>query len=292
MFLPTGDCRAAYYPVQNAAFITKGSHTFLFDGETLTTLNPAVKPPVRVFAGLVYDSSRGVMVFHGGISGAPLGDTWEWVAGQWIQTAIGGGPTPAHSFSMSYDPTTQRVVRQGGIGAGGVILDQTWVYDGASWSLAAGADLGPKAKHATVFDPNSGQIMLVGGNVASNGTEMWTLDEPFQIVFAPQSIGAVNPGDHAAFVVYVLGDDVAYQWEKQGSGPVEGGLGPALLIPSASASDAGAYRCVITSPCGTIVTDWVSMQVLQPHPGDVDGDYDTDFSDLNTVLEFYNTSAF
>ena len=119
------------------------NETWEYDGADWRRVVTPHSPPPRYYGGMVYDSHRNVMVLfggEGGYSGPVYSDTWEYDGTDWRQVTPLASPSPCVRYSMAYDPFRQRVVARGqiddwGDGACG-IAQQTWEYDGTTWTLA------------------------------------------------------------------------------------------------------------------------------------------------------------
>jgi hypothetical protein len=124
---------------------------------------------------MAYDAQRGRAVLFGGLgaSGA-LGDTWEWDGSTWTQVAS-TGPVPRHGHTMAYDARRQRTVLFGGEAqgpSGTQVFDDTWEWDGSSWSRVPIA--GPLGRRgaAMVYDAQSEACLLFGGFDRNLGREV------------------------------------------------------------------------------------------------------------------------
>ncbi|MFO0582182.1 MAG: hypothetical protein U0229_07920 [Anaeromyxobacter sp.] len=113
--------------------------TWSFDGarwKQLCTAEPCLssRPPARVRAAMVYDRARGEHVLFGGNT------TGTACTGAYVKTALpAGAPLP--------DPAFQ----------------DTWTFDGATWTQRGGAGPGPRYDHAMVWDGLRGKVILTGG---------------------------------------------------------------------------------------------------------------------------------
>ena len=75
------------------------------------------------------------------------------------------GPSPRALTAMAYDPTRDRTVLFGGESRGDR-LDDTWEWDGASWSeITVPADSRPPARffHSMTYDPTLKRVVMWGG---------------------------------------------------------------------------------------------------------------------------------
>jgi putative ATP-grasp target RiPP len=122
---------------------------------------------------MIYDPAMGATLLYGGNTyGALYGDTWAYsnVHG-WVQLAPASSPPPLQGASLAYDPITQTAVLFGGnpfrIGGSGNTTNQTWTWDGATWSQQFPPVSPParawNATNGMVFDSHLGRIVLFGG---------------------------------------------------------------------------------------------------------------------------------
>ena len=95
---------------------------------------------------------------------------------QWIQ--VSGATTPDRTLAnFAYDTGRGRVVRYGGGDAPGVAYQETWEFDGQSWSLVS--TQGPSARRSPSmsFDSRRGVTVLFGGQAPAgqhlNDTWEW-----------------------------------------------------------------------------------------------------------------------
>jgi cysteine-rich repeat protein len=90
--------------------------TWEWDGNQWTLQTPAVSPPARSSAGMVYDGARKRVVLFGGYSGSvDLGDVWEWDGTTWTEVTIAGNkPAPRFAHQVGYDPKRNVIVVVGG----------------------------------------------------------------------------------------------------------------------------------------------------------------------------------
>jgi hypothetical protein len=155
----------------------------------------AAGPPVRNLAGVAYDTSRQVLVMHGGTYdlGRSYGETWEWAAG-WRQV-VGPGPGVRDHTQLAFDARRGHAVLFGGSGANpNQAFSDTWEFDGAGWARVA-AD-GPPARvhHAMQYDPTAREVVLYGGVAPSGSTlaDTWAWDGSRWT-----SLGSAVPRSHA-----------------------------------------------------------------------------------------------
>lgn len=151
--------------------------TWEWNGATWTQV-AATGPSPRTEAAMVYDSQRGRCVLFGGYGGDFLGDTWEWDGNAWTAVAA-SGPWPRYRHAMAFDSARGRTVLFGGASSGTayLVFDDTWEWNGATWSLAATAGPAARFGHAMAFDVQRGRTVLFGGELAGlalqNDTWLW-----------------------------------------------------------------------------------------------------------------------
>jgi Putative metal-binding motif/Galactose oxidase, central domain len=156
--------------------------TWEFDGTDWHQVLTPNSPLPRYWGGLAYDSNRKKMVLFGGFmtyNGPLLGDTWEYDGKDWAQVFPAVSPGGCTRFSMAYDPVRQKVVARGQLNDVGDGLcqfaQQTWEYDGITWSQVTTAHQPPDGTHSNwhaplAWDPVNRRLLLY----LDNG--VWTYD--------------------------------------------------------------------------------------------------------------------
>jgi len=133
-------------------------------------------PPSRADASLTWDAARGVAVLHGGNPAEDpkvlLGDTWLWREGVWEEVQLARGETcGARAWhSAAYDAARREVVLFGGKRGVSDFQDRswsdTWVWDGARWSLRGDLTRVPaRHAHAMAYDPTREAVVMFGGSL-------------------------------------------------------------------------------------------------------------------------------
>jgi hypothetical protein len=155
--------------------------TWTWDG-AWTEEQPTTSPSPRTDSVIVFDDARDEVVLFGGFGtgGSELGDTWIWDGTGWSQRDTLLAPVPRLNAVMAYDAARGEVVLWGGYnGDLGVVLDDTWTWNGTEWSLERPAHSPVGRSGASMsFDPELGQMVLFGGYDANvtYTSDTWTWD--------------------------------------------------------------------------------------------------------------------
>jgi hypothetical protein len=73
-------------------------------------------------------------------------------------------PPPREVMGMTYDPTNKRVVMFGGRNGQMLSTDETWTYDGVTWTkLASPVTPGPRGNVRMAFHPDRDAVLMFGG---------------------------------------------------------------------------------------------------------------------------------
>jgi hypothetical protein len=149
--------------------------------------SPATSPQSRSSATMAYDSATGTIVLFGGLkNGSTLQDTWTWNGTTWTNvtasTVTSTNTPPARSAaSMDYDAATASVVLFGGYDSNGNRLQDTWTWNGTTWtnvtaSTVTSTNTPPARFYSTMaYDAATGTLVLFGGNgVSGNIQDTWT----------------------------------------------------------------------------------------------------------------------
>lgn len=139
---------------------------------TWSTLSPPGSPPALRGAAAAYDAAnQTVVVFGGELPDGALSDqTWVWDGTTWSRRDQGYGSIPAarKGASMAYDADLNQLILFGGEGPGHTLLDDTWLWNGASWiEVTAPSTPGARVGAAFAADPD-GRLVLFGGYGVSN----------------------------------------------------------------------------------------------------------------------------
>jgi len=149
---------------------------------TSWTLVSTTGPSPRHIHGMAYDSHRGVVVLFGGqdANNQALGDTWEWNGSTWALVST-SGPAPRWyvGAAMVYDSQRQVTVLFGGCDTDANIYNDTWEWDGTTWTDVSVPGPEPRYAHAMIFDSRRNVFVLHGGigdNWPSCYSDTWEYD--------------------------------------------------------------------------------------------------------------------
>jgi len=152
-------------------------------------LAPSHAPPPVLGGSLAYDPVHDEVVLFGGghvaerdRSGAVRGYTGTWAyrirENDWRQLPLASQPAPRMNTRMVSDTRNGLLVLFGGDGQSHYLAD-TWVFDlkTRAWrtSKAPGGPE-PRAGHFTVYDPETGWVIIGGGYNRKDLTDMWAYD--------------------------------------------------------------------------------------------------------------------
>jgi hypothetical protein len=124
-----------------------------------------LEPEGLNFTRLCYDQRSGSCVMFGGMAGfLPTNYTYEWSDGKWRILSTQNPPPPRFDHSLVYDNLRQQMILFGGRTLGSTLQD-TWLWNGASWSLAATSGPSARSGHGMAFDSRRGRGVLFGGGI-------------------------------------------------------------------------------------------------------------------------------
>lgn len=172
---------------KNAAWLNQ---LYRFDALTgdWTNLAPTgTLPSGRNNYAAAYDLARGVLVVYGGNAGGTAnanisGETWEWnsTTNTWANRTpaapvYGTNTPPQLTVSrMVYDLGRGHSLLFGGQGnttTAAVETNQTWTWDGATWTRLLPANSPPpRRSHVMAYNPRNGTSLVWGGVATTGGT--------------------------------------------------------------------------------------------------------------------------
>jgi PKD repeat protein len=124
-------------------------------------------PSPRASAQIAYDPALEAVILFGGMTaaGAPASDTWEFVDNIWINltSSLPTSPSGRYGGAMVYDSVDAVLLLFGGTN-GSVTFNDTWAFDGATWTpLHISSSPSPRAFAQMAYDPLDGYVLLFGG---------------------------------------------------------------------------------------------------------------------------------
>ena len=202
--------------------------TWEWDGLAWTLRAPAMSPPVLGGCAMAYDPQRGRTLLFGGDSGilSPRDDTWEWDGTTWTQQSPAAKPGPRRHHGMAYDAARRRIVLFGGYnGATYRVLNDTWEWDGTTWTQATPRSRPAAFCHARLRRARQ-RIVLFSETQTG---ETWTWDGATWTLLRPASSPPARAGHGLAYdpirqrvVLFggqslVTGQNLADTWEWDGT---------------------------------------------------------------------------
>jgi len=138
-------------------------------------------PSPRTFPAMAYDSARHFVVLFGGAStdfSGALGGTWEYDGNTWIQYLLASEPSPRIGASLAYDSARGVTVLFGGRpNSSGPFSNETWEWNGSSWTQRMVAGPPARSEAGMAYDPVRGKTVLFGGwNSSTLITDTWEWD--------------------------------------------------------------------------------------------------------------------
>lgn len=161
-------------------------------------------PDARCCTAMAYSkASHGVMMFSGSNA---VADTWVWNGG-WHNTFPPTSP-PARGLGGLAADGTGNLVLFGGVTSSGTFLNDTWTWDGKSWTQQfPGQSPSPRSQMAMAYDPTNASVVLFGGcNVYAGPC---TLDDTWVWNGLAKTWAPLNPAVHPSGRRTVMTYDVA-----------------------------------------------------------------------------------
>jgi hypothetical protein len=162
-------------------------HMWSWTGATWEELHPAQLPPS--LGRMTYDAARGqvVMLIPSATENPPAHgtDTWTWDGLNWTQRHPAASPpaSTGGAAAIAYDADRKTVVTFGGLYEASRAMDQTWTWDGTTWTMRRPATIPPaRFNHAMAYDASTHSVVLTGGAGSSATgsfpalTDTWTWD--------------------------------------------------------------------------------------------------------------------
>jgi len=183
--------QVAYHPPTDSLIYFTGGLTAAYHVQQRrwTDLRPAQSPPPVMAGSLAYDPLHDETVLFGGghvaeqgPDGRIVGYTGTWLyrfqENRWLPLALETQPPPRMNTRLVCDTKNQQLVLFGGDAQSHYLAD-TWILDlkTRTWHQSKAAS-GPEARagHFTVYDPDTGWVIIGGGYNQKDLTDMWAFD--------------------------------------------------------------------------------------------------------------------
>ncbi|MFT3842141.1 MAG: kelch repeat-containing protein [Myxococcaceae bacterium] len=158
--------------------------TWEWDGSKWAGITLSPQPSMRQSAAMVFDDALGKSVLFGGcdfVAYQASSETWLYDGASWTQVALSGASPGARcNAMMAYDARRKKVVLFGGRDATAhASFDDTWEFDGTTWTQLAPAHSPPlRMMAAMTYDTTHGQVVLFGGadGISITFDDTWTFD--------------------------------------------------------------------------------------------------------------------
>ena len=164
------------------------------------TITPTTSPSGRGAFGMAYNPGTGNTIMFGGDTlGFPAGtvnETWSYNASGWTQLSPTASPGATAGIDLAYGVNSGVMVMYGGTPPGffgGPALDETWTFDGTTWTQVFPTNTpGGLAHYSMCYDNARDVAVLYGGMFStqlvgdSNQTWEWNGTNWTQVVGASQ----------------------------------------------------------------------------------------------------------
>jgi len=156
----------------------KSNETWEFDGATWTKITTVHSPTPRLWAGMVYDTQREVIVLFGGYQ---LNDTWEYDGTDWTQITTQNRPSARTAVDLAYDSGRQVVILSSGHQPTycnvGTNFTDVWEYDGTNWTARINSGGPLNELPGIAYDPiRQKTIHFVGRHNCNLYSQTWAYD--------------------------------------------------------------------------------------------------------------------
>ena len=140
--------------------------TWQWNGSSWQQLTPTGTPGGFARHAMAYDVGRQATVLFGGrnnlwIPNQASNQTWEYAAGNWTLATPVQSPTGRVDAAMAYHPSLNSVMMFGGQDATGAANDETWLYDGTTWTQINTTGPRPPARVGAGLVPVLGRNLCV-----------------------------------------------------------------------------------------------------------------------------------
>jgi hypothetical protein len=148
--------------------------SFVHNNWTNLTGSIGAPPSARWASAVAYDAPNETVILFGGCldpsCSAVTNDTWTFAHDRWtnLTSFLPSAPPPRGRAMMTYDAGDGMVLLFGGLGAGGVYLNDLWGFKDGRWtSISTPSAPGARAGGMMAYDPLLNATILFGGNSGS-----------------------------------------------------------------------------------------------------------------------------
>lgn len=146
------------------------------------------------------------------------------------------------------------------ISATGTNLSYIWLHNG---NVTGNTGSSYNIPSAALTDTGTYQV-IVTGDCGADTSNIATLIVGTTLTFSLQPVShSACEGSSTSFSVVANGANATYQWFKDGVA-INNAQQSTYTIASVDVSDAGSYKCFVTSDCGDDTSDVAQLTVLQP----------------------------
>ncbi len=150
-------------------------------------LSPPSSPSATCCMGMAYDATTRSTVLFGGGNGTGIpfityGDTWTWTSHSgWSKLSPQTSPPARQGPGMAYDAATGTVVLFGGVDTSGTNLNDTWTWDGVTWTQQF-PPVSPPGRQfdmqGMTYDAATRTVIFFGGLLSNQDVlgDTWTWD--------------------------------------------------------------------------------------------------------------------
>ncbi|MCU0862966.1 MAG: hypothetical protein MUC36_04160 [Planctomycetes bacterium] len=151
-------------------YINVADTTLVWDGDTWSELPAQPGMIARIGAAVAYHPGLQRVVLFGGaspVASNALDETWTFDGARWQLLAIAGPPGRSHA-AMAWDGS--RLILFGGLRP--QLSNDTWAFDGQTWTQLATAPSPPPRSHHAMAGGN-GEILMCGGGYGGGYNDTW-----------------------------------------------------------------------------------------------------------------------
>lgn len=178
------------------------------------------------------------------------------------------------SFTLSVNDTPDQPSTSGNSGctsesveltaSGGSNGNYRW-YDVPSDGTAISGAVNSIYTTPTLTATTSYYVSITNGICESARTEVVASIVSSAFITGQPADQTVDEGASVNFSVTASGENLSYQWQKDGA-DISGATSNTLTLTSVSLADGGDYQCNVTNDCGTIPSDEATLTVNDTSP--------------------------